>query len=85
VSAREGETATMVALRVLEVALPLGVATVQAIRAAIEASRPDVRIADPPPASRYAEILAEDEETIARRFGGRVASTLPPPKGDNET
>lgn len=75
-SARE-ETATTIALRVLEVALPLGVATVQAIREAIEASRPDVRIADPPPASRYAEILAEDEASIARRFGGRVAPQVP--------
>lgn len=59
-----------IALEALEILLPLGVAVVHAVRVAIEQTRPDIQIADPPPAGRYSEIVSEDEEVLGRRFGG---------------
>lgn len=75
---------TQIALEALEILLPLGVAVVQAVRIAIESARPDIKIADPPPASRYAEILAEDEARIAAKFGGAEAADGGEQKGDGE-
>jgi hypothetical protein len=61
-----------IALDILGAAVLLGPAVAKGIREVIEAMRPDIKLADPPPGSQHAAILAEDEETIARRFGGRT-------------
>lgn len=58
-----------IALEIIKIAAPLGVAVVEAIVAAIREQRPDIQIAEPPPVGHYAEIVAEDEAILHRRFG----------------
>ncbi len=60
-----------IALDILGAAVLLGPAVAEGIRKVIEASRPDLRLADPPPEGRHAEIVAEDDAVIGRYFGRR--------------
>lgn len=57
------------ALEIIGAAAGLGAAVAEAVKGAIEATRPDLVLAEPPPAGRYAEIVAEDAAILARRFG----------------
>jgi hypothetical protein len=66
VSARDD---TRLALDIISAAAALGVAVAEGVRQVIAATRPDIVLAEPPPAGRYAEIVAEDEAVIAQRFG----------------
>lgn len=60
---------TRLALDLIGAAAALGVAVAEGVRRVIEATRPDIVLAEPPPAGRYAEIVAEDADVLARRFG----------------
>jgi hypothetical protein len=66
VSARDD---ARLALDIIGAAAGLGVAVATGVRQVIAAARPDIVLAEPPPAGRYAEIVAEDAAVIARRFG----------------
>lgn len=66
-SARSDGELVVEALKLLA---PLGVAVAEAVIAAIREQRPDIQIAEPPPVGHYAEIVAEDEAKLRRRFGG---------------
>lgn len=60
---------TRLALALIGDAVALGLAVAEGVRQVIAATRPDIVLAEPPPAGRYAEIVAEDEAVIAQRFG----------------
>ena len=60
---------TRLALDLISGAAALGLAVAEGVRQVIAAARPDIVLAEPPPAGRYAEIVAEDAAVLARRFG----------------
>jgi hypothetical protein len=60
---------TRLALDIISAATALGLAVAEGVRQVIAATRPDIVLAEPPPAGRYAEIVAEDADVLARRFG----------------
>ncbi len=59
-----------IALDIIGQSVLLGLAVADGVRKVIEAARPDLRLADPPPEGQRATIEAEDEAVIRRRFGG---------------
>jgi hypothetical protein len=59
-----------IALDIIGQSVLLGFAVAEGVRKVIEAARPDLRLADPPPEGQRAAIEAEDEVVIRRRFGG---------------
>lgn len=65
-SARDSE----IALDIVRMTVLIAPAAVEAVRRALEAARPDLQIAEPPPDGQHAQIVAEDPAVLARRFGG---------------
>jgi hypothetical protein len=59
-----------IALDIIGAAALLGPIVAKGVREVIEAARPDLRLADPPPDGQRAAIEAEDDAVIRRRFGG---------------
>ncbi len=69
-SQRSDRNDVQIALDILGDSVLLGLAVAEGVRRVIEAARPDLRLADPPPEGQRAAIEAEDDAVVRRRFGG---------------
>jgi len=67
-SQRSERNDLQIALDIIGTAVLLGPVVAKGVREVIEAARPDLRLADPPPEGQRAAIEAEDDAVIERRW-----------------